>query len=163
MVVNIEQIREVAEPVLRRLGYELWDLGFGRGPHGTVLRVTIDGLGGVTLDDCARASRELSPALDVMDLIHVPYALEVSSPGLDRALRTPDHFRRSLGSRVDLRVSPPIAEYGGRRHFCGTLAGADDERIRMECDGRPYEIKIGAIQHARVVFEWGACARKKKG
>lgn len=117
-----------------------------------MLRVTIDGLGGVTLDDCARASRELSPALDVENVIHLPYSLEVTSPGLDRVLKTEAHFERMKGSRVHIRVRDPI---DGRRHFDGSILGCADGTVTLEDDsGVPQSVRLDSIQHANVVFVW---------
>lgn len=150
-LVNLEQIRAVLEPVLRRLGYELWDVDSGRGPDGVILRITIDGIGGVTVDDCARVSRELGPTLDVEDLMGGRYSLEVSSPGLERILRTEEHFRRVIGSRVRLRLAPPKE---GRRNLDGRVVAVEAGCVAIEEGDQLFHILLPSIQRAQVVFDW---------
>ena len=107
------------------------------------LRVVIDRPGGVDLDLCERVSRELSP-------LREQYALEVSSPGLDRPLVKPDHFRRAVGERVAVRTAAAIE---GRRRFDGGLRAADDEGIELEQDGSPVRIRYADIRRSHVVYE----------
>jgi ribosome maturation factor RimP len=107
------------------------------------LRVVIDRPGGVDLDLCERVSRELSP-------LREQNALEVSSPGLDRPLVKPDHFRRAVGERVAVRTAAPIE---GRRRFDGGLQAADDEGIELEQDGSPVRIRYADIRRSHVVYE----------
>jgi ribosome maturation factor RimP len=107
------------------------------------LRVVIDRPGGVDLDLCERVSRELSP-------LRERYALEVSSPGLDRPLVKPEHYRRAVGERVAVRTDAPIE---GRRRFDGGLRAADDEGIEIEQDGRPVRIGYAEIRRSHVVHD----------
>lgn len=107
------------------------------------LRVVIDRPGGVDLDLCERVSRELSP-------LRERYALEVSSPGLDRPLVKPEHYRRALGERVAVRTDAPVE---GRRRFHGGLRAADDDGIEIEQDGRPVRIRYAEIRRSHVVYE----------
>jgi ribosome maturation factor RimP len=109
------------------------------------LRVVIDRPGGVDLDLCEQVSRELSP-------LRERYALEVSSPGVERPLVRPAHYRRAVGSRVDVRTVTPI---DGRRHFTALLRAADDEGIDLEQDGQRVRIRYDAIRRGRLVFEHG--------
>ena len=95
------------------------------------LRVVIDRPGGVDIELCERVSRELAP-------LRTQYALEVSSPGLDRPLVKPDHYRRAVGERVSVRTDGPIE---GRRRFDGGLQSADDEGIEIDQDGRTVRIR----------------------
>jgi len=107
------------------------------------VRVVIDRPGGVDLDLCERVSRELSP-------LRERYALEVSSPGLDRPLVKPEHYRRAVGERVAVRTDAPIE---GRRRFDGGLRAADDEGIEIEQDGRPVRIGYAEIRCSHVVHD----------
>lgn len=107
------------------------------------LRVVIDRPGGVDLDLCERVSRELSP-------LRERYALEVSSPGLDRPLVKPEHYRRAVGVRVAVRTAAPVE---GRRRFDGGLRAADDDGIEIEQDGRPVRIRYAEIRRSHVVYE----------
>ena len=107
------------------------------------VRVVIDRPGGVDLDLCERVSRELSP-------LRERYALEVSSPGLDRPLVKPEHYRRAVGARVAVRTDAPIE---GRRRFDGGLRAADDEGIEIDQDGRPVRIRYAEIRRSHVVHD----------
>jgi ribosome maturation factor RimP len=111
-----------------------------------LVRVVIDHPGGVDTDLCERVSRELRP-------LRERYALEVSSPGVERPLVRPEHYRRVIGSRVDVRTVEPI---DGRRHFTGRLADADDAGIDLEQDDVRVRIEYSDIRRGRLVFDsWG--------
>jgi ribosome maturation factor RimP len=112
-------------------------------PTPNQLRVVIDRPGGVDVDLCERVSRELAQ-------LRTQYALEVSSPGLDRPLVKPDHYRRAVGERVAVRTDAPIE---GRRKFDGRLRSADDEAIELEQDGSAVKIDYAAIRRSHVVYD----------
>src|SRR5262245_5534394 len=99
-----DQLSELLGPVVADLGYELWELEFAPRAGGGLLRLYIDSPEGISLDDCERVSRAVSETLDVADPIAGHYTLEVSSPGLDRVLRTRAHFERFAGERVRLEM-----------------------------------------------------------
>src|SRR4029077_18119712 len=126
-----ERLIALIEPLLGRLGYELVELEYSAGRAHAVVRLFIDRESGVTLDDCAGISREVSALLDVEDPIPSAYTLEVSSPGFDRVLRTQAHFGRFVGSRVFIELKEPRA---GRRRYTGTLLTVDDAGIALEVD-----------------------------
>jgi ribosome maturation factor RimP len=107
------------------------------------LRVVIDRPGGVDIDLCERVSRELAP-------LRTQYALEVSSPGLDRPLVKPAHYRRAVGERVAVRTDTPI---DGRRRFDGGLEAADDDGIEIVQDGHRVRIRYAEIRRSHVVYE----------
>jgi ribosome maturation factor RimP len=111
-----------------------------------LVRVVIDHPEGVDLDLCERVSRDLGP-------LRERYALEVSSPGVERPLVRPDHYRRAVGRKVDVRTVEPI---DGRRHFTALLVDADDAGIDLEQDERRVRIDYAAIRRGRLVFDsWG--------
>lgn len=115
-------------------------------PAPGVVRVVIDHPGGVDLELCERVSRDLAP-------LRERYALEVSSPGVERPLVRPDHYRRVVGSRVDVRTVEPIE---GRRHFAARLADADDAGIDLVEDGQRVRIAYADIRRGHLVFDsWG--------
>ncbi len=142
-----ERLIALTEPLLGRLGYELVDLEFAPGRGQAVLRVFIDAPAGVGLEDCERASRELSALLDLEDPIPSGYTLEVSSPGFDRVLRTRAHFGRFVGSRVFVELKEPRA---GRRRYTGTLVTVDDEGIALEVDREQVQMRFAEIGKARL-------------
>ena len=114
------------EPLLTTLGYELADLEFAAGRGHSQLRVYIDRPGGVGLDDCETASREIGALLDVHDPIPSAYTLEVSSPGLDRLVRTPAQFLRFVGAKVAIEL---LAPRYGRRRYSGRLLAAGGQGV----------------------------------
>lgn len=136
------------EPAVGGLGYELVELEFVPAGPGGVLRLYIDAPPGITLDDCERVSKQVSAILDAEDPIPGHYTLEVSSPGLDRVLRKPEHFRRFAGNRIRLQLEAPIE---GRKRFTGTLLEAQDEGIALDVDGVRREFGYAQIHKARLV------------
>ena len=98
------RLRAIVVPILTDLGCELYDLDLAGG----VLKVTLDKTGGVDIDSIALATRLISRELDHVDPIQSRYTLEVSSPGVERSLRTPDHFRRAIGATIAVRTSNPV-------------------------------------------------------
>jgi ribosome maturation factor RimP len=150
-----ERLVNLMEPVVIGLGYELVGVEFDA--HLRVLRVYIDKDGGVGLDDCTRVSHQLSGVLNVEDPVPGNYQLEVSSPGLDRPLFTPEHFQRFVGSLVRLQSVRPL---DGRRRFKGRLTFADDRAIKVTEDGNEYLIPLDVVEKARVVPEFEQKNRK---
>src|SRR5688500_6885849 len=112
------QLGELLGPVVAGLGYELWEIEYAPRAGGGLLRLYIDADEGISLDDCERVSRAVSETLDETDPIPGHYTLEVSSPGLDRVLRTRAHFARFTGERVKLEMMRPV---DGRKRFQGRL------------------------------------------
>ena len=139
------------EPVLNGLGYELVEVEFVQGQGGGTLRVYIDRPPetekGIDVDDCGTASHVLSDLLDADDPFPGRYALEVSSPGLDRVLRTPEHFARFVDNRVKVELQVPR---DGRKRYTGMLRRADGESIEMDVDNFSVSIRLAEISRARL-------------
>lgn len=142
-----ERLIALIEPLVGRLGYELVELEHSAGRGSAVVRLFIDGPEGVGLTDCERVSREVSALLDVEDPIPTAYTLEVSSPGLDRVLRTQAHFARFVGSRVHVELAAPRE---GRRRYTGKLLSADEAGIALEVDGQRVPVSFAEIGKARL-------------
>ncbi len=142
-----ERLIALIEPLLGRLGYELVELEYSAGRAHAVLRLFIDREASVTLDDCARVSREVSALLDVEDPVPSAYTLEVSSPGFDRVLRTQAHFGRFVGSRVFIELKEPRA---GRRRYTGKLLTVDEAGIALEVDREQVTVAFDEIGKARL-------------
>ena len=146
-----EKLIGLVEPLLGNLGYELVDLEFGGGRGSGTLRVFIDRAQGVGIEDCERVSREISALLDVHDPIPTAYRLEVSTPGLDRVLRTPAHYARFAGARIEVELLVP--REGRRRvHRCFGQCRRDglrDERGRVQV-----HLDYADVHRARLVPEW---------
>ena len=147
-----EQLRELLAPVVAGLGYQLWELEFLPRSGGGTLRIYIDAAPGssergISLDDCERVSRAVSETLDATDPIPGHYTLEVSSPGLDRVLRTREHFERFAGERVRLEMMQPVE---GRKRFSGRLLGVGASEITLELENGRISLPIDDIHRARL-------------
>ena len=139
---------KLLEPTVERLGYELCDLELKLGGRDGMVRVFIDKDDGVDIDDCEAVSRQVSAILDVEDPLPGNYTLEVSSPGLDRALTKPAHFQRFMGEDIRVKLRFPL---DGRRNFKGALKAANEENIEVEVDGKSHSLPLATIESARLV------------
>ncbi|MGE0395733.1 MAG: ribosome maturation factor RimP [Kofleriaceae bacterium] len=166
----------IVEPVCNAAGFDLVELRFLLEQGGWVLRVAIDlplsEHGDVTqvpedrvdLQDCENMSRELSAVLDVEDPIPQAYSLEVSSPGIDRPLRTAEHFAHFAESEAKISMGVGVqTESGERKNFRGVLKGVVDQKVKIEVDGRLFELPIDDIDTARLVPDWDAVMRGGSG
>ncbi len=148
MQANMTDLRGLLELPVESLGYELLLLEQTYNEQQAVLRVYIDAPGGILLEDCEQVSRQISLILDLEDPIRGAYALEVSSPGADRPLVKPEHFKAVLNQDVRIVTQDYIL---GRRRFKGRLLEVDDEQVVVEVDGEEYEIPLAGIDSARLV------------
>jgi ribosome maturation factor RimP len=142
-----DELVELLEPTIERLGYEMSDLDARFGGQNGLIRIYIDRAEGIGLDDCEKVSHAVSALLDVEDPVPGQYNLEVSSPGSDRTLTKPDHFERFTGEMVNVQMRFPI---DGRRRFRGKLLSADEEHIVVEVDGEPHTLTMATIDTARL-------------
>ncbi len=146
--MNKLRLQELLQPVVEDLGYEFVGLEFNPSASHGLLRIYIDQPEtGVVVDDCARVSREVSALLDVEDPIPGHYTLEVSSPGLDRPLFTPEQFARFQGQAVKVSVLPPL---DGRRKFTGRIVAVQGTDIHLEVDDETVVIPHERVQKARI-------------
>ena len=135
------------EPALAGIGYELVEVEFVTSQGGATLRVYIDRPEGIDMDDVTAASPVISDLLDVEDPFPGAYSLEVSSPGLDRVLRKPEHFARFVDNRVKVELAVPR---DGRKRYTGMLRRADGESIELEVDNFSVSIRLAEIGRARL-------------
>lgn len=141
-------VRGAVEP----LGYEALGVVHLQRPGGSgLLRVYIDHPDGITLEDCEAVSRQLSAVLDVEDPISGQYDLEVSSPGLDRPLFTPEQIARHVGSRARVKL---VGKLDGRRRFEGVIRAVTGAELELEVDGLPVRLPLAQIEGARLVPEF---------
>lgn len=152
----LEEVRDLAEAVARRRSLRLWDVEVGGRPGQAIVRVFVDGDDGVDLDTVAEVSEEISRGLDLRDPIPGRYTLEVSSPGLERTLKEPDHWRASVGKRVVVKTKEKLV--GDSHRLDATVDATTDEAVvlRTRDDGGTVELPFEAIRSARTVFEWDA-------
>ncbi|HKT80308.1 MAG TPA: ribosome maturation factor RimP [Vicinamibacterales bacterium] len=157
----IEQVRKVAARAAETHGLDIFDVQYRREASGMMLRVQIDRPGSaataeesVSVEDCARVSRDLSAMLDVEDLLPVAYTLEVSSPGLDRPLRGPHDYRRFTGRHAKIVLKEKV---DGQTFFRGRLAGMDEAEAEVQLegeDGRSHRLPLTLITRANLEVEF---------
>jgi ribosome maturation factor RimP len=148
------RVRTLVEPVLEDRGMTLYDVQH----EGGILRVSVDREGGVLVDDLAEVSRILSVLFDEQDPIPGRYTLEVSSPGLERTLRTREHFEGAVDTPITVKTAPGVE---GDRRVRGTLIAVDDEGITLQPEsGDPRRLRHDEVQRAKTVLEWGPTPRK---
>lgn len=152
-----EKIRDITLPIADSMKLELVEIEYKRTGKNAVLRLFIDKEGGVTLDDCAGLSHELSLLLDVDDVIPCEYTLEVSSPGLDRPLKTAADYARFAGRLVKIRTYEPFSDNDGNRRktFLGTLGGLENGIVALTLkEGQTASIPLEKIAKANLEFEF---------
>src|SRR3954447_9700155 len=155
----VDHVRAAAERVAQSYGLEIFDVQFRREASGMVLRVQIDRPGpsssagdSVSVEDCAHVSRDLSAMLDVDDVIPTAYTLEVSSPGLDRPLRSADDYRRFAGRRAKIVMRAAV---DGQTFFKGRLAGVEGHEVLIDGDdGRTHRVPLDVITRANLEVEF---------
>ena len=143
-----QRLTELLDAPIVALGYELWGIEFIRAGKHSTLRVYIDHANGISVDDCAEASHQVSALLDVEDPITTEYYLEVSSPGMDRPLLKPEHFARYIGqvATVTLRMA-----VNNRRKYKGTIKQVEREMITLTIDGKDEILAFANIQQANLI------------
>jgi len=149
--VTVAGLHKLFEPGVQALGFELVDVEYAADGGRNVLRVYIDRPDGITVDDCAKVSRQVSAVLDVEDPIPEGYTLEVSSPGLDRPLVKRADFERFAGQDVKVRMREAVS---GRRNFKGMLVGVEGDAIVVNVDQERFSLPIARIERARLVPQW---------
>lgn len=152
-----ERARRAAEPIARSLGLELVEVEYLREGPRWVLRMYVDKAGGVTLEDCTGLTHALGPLLEVEEIGDAGYALEVSSPGLDRPLRKPEDFRRFAGERAKIRTYAPLRAAEGlseRKSFSGVLVGCEDGQVALEVEGVRCRIPLAALAKANLIYDF---------
>ena len=151
-MATLEQnLQEMLQGTVEDLGCELWGIECQRTGRFMTVRLFIDKEGGVTVDDCADVSRQVSAILDVEDPIADKYNLEVSSPGLDRPLFTLPQFERYIGQDIAVHLRIPVME---RRKWQGKLERIENDMVILIVDGQEQVLVFGNIQKANVVAKF---------
>lgn len=145
-----DKLFALLEPTIERLGYSVVDIEYLPRGRRSTLRIFIDAPSGITLDDCGRVSHQVSGLLDVEDPIPGAYELEVSSPGLDRPLRTAADFEHFAGHEVTLKT---YGQVNGRRRFRGTLVGLEDGQVVLDVAGERIRFPRAGLDKVRLVPE----------
>jgi len=132
-------IQELIRPICSAMGVDIWGVHTSFSGRRGLVRIYIDTPQGVTLEQCTQLSREAGNLLDVEDILHGSYTLEVSSPGLDRTFFTPEQMRDYLGREIRIMFSRPVE---GRKKFTGILKSVSEEQIRIELEGSGEEFRF---------------------
>ena len=151
-----DRVRELVAPLVDAAGLDLYDLELAGG----TLRILVDREGGADIDAISTLTRAVSRALDEHDPISGSYTLEVSTPGLERPLRTPSHFTRAIGTTVKVKTRPGVE---GDRRVEGTVTAADDVAVTVrDAAGAERVVRYDDIERARTTFEWGPTPKHER-
>ncbi|MBR1635132.1 MAG: ribosome maturation factor RimP [Lachnospiraceae bacterium] len=141
---------EFIQPILEELGFSLYDLEYVKEAGEYFLRAYIDKPDGITIDDCVTVSRRMNEILDREDYIADAYTFEVSSPGIERRLRTDQHFKGAVGELVRLKL---YAAKDGKKEWDGILKEAAEDTVVLDCEGTEMTIPKSEIASAHTVFD----------
>ena len=145
------QVLKYLEPIAAEADVEIWDIEFQKEGPNHVLRVYLDKAGGICLDDCETVSRALEAVLDEKDPIPQAYLLEVSSAGLDRAIKYKTHFEKCMGKNVDVILFAPV---DGTKEFTAALNGFDGKTVTFQIDGEAKTLPLDKISSIRLSIEF---------
>ena len=148
-----QRLAEIIDSAVSSLNFELWGWEFSQQQSRALLCVYIESSNGVSADDCAKVSRQIGSLLDVEDLLTMPYALEVSSPGMERSLYTFAQYQGYVGHKIKLRLHRPM---NGQRNFVGTLQHVDTEgqSVCLMQEGADLTLQFADIEKARLVADF---------
>lgn len=149
----VSTVRELVEPIAEELGYYIWDVEYVKEGARRILRITIDNEEGITIDDCERFHRTIDPKIDEADPIEESYYLEVSSPGIERELKTPMHISACEGWQVEVKLYAPD---NGSKLFRGTLCECPEGKIIIESGEGKKEFDSAAVAKISTVYDFGA-------
>ena len=154
-----ERVEALVEPCITELGYRIWDVEYVKEGAEWYLRITLDSDDGIDIDDCEKVSRAINPIIDEADPIEDFYYLEVSSPGLERVLRKPEHFEASLGSEVEIRLFAP--DENKKKSYNGILSAYDEESLIIDMDQTSQKIPMSKISKVQTVFDFSSINMKE--
>lgn len=144
-----DTVREAIEPTVTELGYRIWDVTYSKIGADYHLEITIDSDEGINIEDCERVHRAIDPILDEKDPIEDFYYLEVSSPGIERELRTDEHISYSIGARVEAKL---FSQKNGRKSYTGTLLEFDGVTVTILDNGESVTLQKSEISKLTTVY-----------
>ncbi len=142
-----ETLDTLIQATVEGLGYELWGYDFRPHSDDGLLRIYIESDNGITVEDCATVSQQISAVFDVEDPIPTAYTLEISSPGVDRMLFYPKQYPAYVGKTVKIKTRIPL---NNRRNFKGSIEELTDLEVTLKIDNEYYDIPFDAIEHSRL-------------
>jgi ribosome maturation factor RimP len=150
MASRVSVLTALIEPVINAMGYQLWGVEYlGQGKH-SILRVYLEKEGGVYIEDCAQASRQISSLLDVEDPIKSEYTLEVSSPGMDRMLFSLEQFQNYAGYHAKLKLTE---NFEGQRNFTGQIKAVENEEVVLIMGDEEFTLPYELIEKANIISQ----------
>ncbi len=156
-----DELEKLLMPLVEDLGYEFVGLEYLSNPKNRVVRLFIDQPEtGIDVDDCENVSREVSALMDVEEPVSGQYTLEVSSPGVERPLFRPEHFRRFIGEQAVVQMAVPLE---GRRKFKGRILAVDGEEVSLEVDGTAWQLPVPGMDKARLAPDMDALFADRTG
>ena len=147
----IKEVTALIEPILDEMEIELVDIEYLSEQGRWILRIYVDESGGITLDDCARVSREIGDLIEVKDIIDQGYVLEVSSPGLNRRLKKEKDFERAVGKNIKIRMATPLE---GQQNFRGSLQSFQDGILCLSVKDDLILLPYGDVEKANLVYDF---------
>ena len=142
-------VREAIEPTVNELGYEIWDVTYSKVGADYHLEITIDSENGIFINDCEKVHRAIDPILDECDPIESFYYLDVSSPGIERELRTAEHISRSIGQKVEAKL---FTAKNGKRSIVGILSAFSEGNVTITDDSGDVVLKQSEISKLTTVY-----------
>ena len=143
-----QRLNQMLEAPIQALGFELWGIEFVRAGKHSTLRVYIDHDDGISVENCAEVSHQISSILDVEDPITTEYNLEVSSPGMDRILFKPEQYVRYIGEQLSLTLRIAV---NNRRKFKGVISRVEGDNLLLSVDGNEVTVAFANIQQANLI------------
>ena len=144
-----ETVKEAIQPIVSELGYRIWDITYAKIGADYHLEITIDSDEGIEISDCEKVHRAIDPVLDEIDPIEGFYYLEVSSPGVERELRTDEHISLSLGEKLEAKLFAPK---DGIKSLVGVLSSFEDGTVKIDCEGNEYSFLRSEISKLRTIY-----------
>ncbi|MBQ8399677.1 MAG: ribosome maturation factor RimP [Clostridia bacterium] len=149
-----EYVCRAITPGVSALGYDIWDVEYVKEGSEWYLRITVDSPEGIDIDDCEKAYRVIDAVIDEIDPIEGSYHLEVSSPGVERDLRTAEHFQWALGQVIVLKL---FAAIDGKKELIGILEEIDEKgTLTLQCEEKSYSVERQKISRAHLYFDFDA-------
>ena len=147
----VAKVSEFLIPIIEDVGYDVWDIEYVREGADWFLRITIDSPNGISIEDCEKVHRIIDPVLDEEDPIDNSYHLEVSSPGIERVLKTDAHFEYAIGEKIELRLFAPV---DGKKTHVGILEQFSNDTLVLQGANGTLEIPRDKVSKAHTVFDF---------
>jgi len=149
---TIRQIERLILPVLAEFNFQLVDIEIVRGKYRSILRIYIDKMGGITVDELAAFNHRIGDSIDAEDIFERAYTLEVSSPGLNRRVRYPVDFNQFSGKQIRVKTHRKV---DGSNQIIGTLLGMQGDAVAVKKGEKTILIDLDNIDHANLIYDWG--------